>query len=672
MVDETGFDRDFYLRTNPDVAAAGVDPYQHFLRFGWRERRNPNILFDTRYYLDTNPDVAAAQVDPLSHYMNFGWREGRDPSAAFDTSNYLDTHRDVAAAGINPALHYLNYGQAEGRVLTRDYATELREGFDRAYYLKANPDLAGAGIDPYVHYQAYGRAEGRAPNAFFDQAFYLARNPDVAAAGVDPLRHFLKDGWREGRDPSANFSLSEYRTAMRTPADDNPLTRYLAVDRYAQLPSDLNGPNPPQIIQARGQALDAILAGAATFAIDGALTRVTATASPLDGHDLSGFTNYHLGQSIADITITGNGRLPLYIQLGSGDDRVSGTFDLGGQILNLFAGGGTLLLDAQFDNGYAALNGGSAGSTVSTRGSATVGYTGGAGADHVTLGAGNDSLEGGAGTNYLNGGGGTDLASWTSQVRADLLTGEAKSIGAGAAFSDTLVSIENLGGSAFNDVLLGDDRANVIYGVNVSPSPSGDDILAGRGGDDTLWGMDGNDILIGGTGADVLIGGEGDDLLIDAADGWGVNSRNPTAHGGEGKDTLVYLLGATGEIGRGNFMDGGAGADTYVVDASRGAWGDLGLRFSQVDGDKLDLSALRTKSGDVLTLADVKAAASTPFQGSTTIDLSAFADASGHALSGRIVLNDVFAPADLRAGDFVFTGGIDWKAAVPTDLWPTI
>lgn len=671
MIEATGFDRDFYLRTNPDVAAADVDPYQHFLRYGWREGRNPNVVFNTRYYLDTNPDVAAAQVDPLGHYMTFGWREGRDPSTAFDTSNYLDAHGDVASAGMNPVFHYLNYGQAERRVLTRDYAVELREGFDRAYYLKANPDVASDGIDPYIHYQAYGNAEGRAPNAFFDKAFYLSRNPDVAAAGVDAFRHFLKDGWREGRDPSAGFSLLEYRAAVTMPADENPLTRYLASDRYTYLPSDLNDPNPPQIIQARGQPLNVMLAGEATFAINGALTRVTATGSPLDGHDLSGFNAYYLEQSIADVTITGQGRLPLYIQLGLGDDRVSGTFDLGGQILNLFAGNGTLLLDAQFDNGYASLNGGDAGSTVWTRGSATVSYTGGGGADHVTLGAGNDSLAGSAGTNYLNGGDGTDTASWTGQVRADLGTGQATSIGAGAAFGDTLVSIENLSGSAFNDILLGDDHSNVIRGVNVSPSASGDDILAGRGGDDFLFGMDGNDILIGGRGTDMLSGEDGHDLLIDAADGWNANN-SAVAYGGSGNDTLVFLLGVIGEIGRGNYMDGGAGADTYVVDTSRGAWGDLGVRFSQIDGDKLDLSALRTKNGDVLTLADVKAAASTPFYGSTTIDLSAFEDASGHALSGRIVLNDVFVPADLCATDFLFAGGADWKAAVPVDLWSVI
>jgi hypothetical protein len=94
----------------------------------------------------------------------------------------------------------------------------------------------------------------------------------------------------------------------------------------------------------------------------------------------------------------------------------------------------------------------------------------------------------------------------------------------------------------------------------------------------------------------------------------------------------------------------------------------LGLQFSQIDGDRLDLSALRTLAGDILTLDYVRDAASTPFYGSTTLDLSAFHDAAGNSLSGRIVLNSVFAPGDLHASDFIFSGGADWHATVPTDL----
>ena len=109
------FDTAYYLERNPDVAAAGVDPHQHYLTYGWHEGRNPDALFDTRYYLAQNPDVAAAHVDPLLHYEQYGWHEGRDPSMQFSTAKYLAAYSDVKAAGLDPLLHYVEYGHSEGR-----------------------------------------------------------------------------------------------------------------------------------------------------------------------------------------------------------------------------------------------------------------------------------------------------------------------------------------------------------------------------------------------------------------------------------------------------------------------------------------------------------------------------------------------------------------------------
>ena len=78
-------------------------------QFGWHEGRNPNALFDTAGYLATYTDVAAAGVNPLDHYNLLGWHEGRDPSVGFDTTSYLAAYPDVAgrrrqSAGALPAL----------------------------------------------------------------------------------------------------------------------------------------------------------------------------------------------------------------------------------------------------------------------------------------------------------------------------------------------------------------------------------------------------------------------------------------------------------------------------------------------------------------------------------------------------------------------------------------
>ena len=76
--------------------------------------------FDADYYLAANPDVADARIDPLDHFMNNGWREGRNPNLSFSVSHYLDFYPDVAEARINPFLHYLMAGKAEGRTPRHD------------------------------------------------------------------------------------------------------------------------------------------------------------------------------------------------------------------------------------------------------------------------------------------------------------------------------------------------------------------------------------------------------------------------------------------------------------------------------------------------------------------------------------------------------------------------
>ncbi|MCJ2112984.1 hypothetical protein MKK64_17525 [Methylobacterium sp. E-025] len=124
-----GFDAEYYLLSNVDVAkaaiAAGGDSfafaYQHYETYGWHEGRNPNAVFDVKGYLAAYGDVKAANIDPLTHYDLYGWREGRDPSASFDTKAYESHYTDVAKAGMDPMLHYLQYGGIEGRPSFNDW-----------------------------------------------------------------------------------------------------------------------------------------------------------------------------------------------------------------------------------------------------------------------------------------------------------------------------------------------------------------------------------------------------------------------------------------------------------------------------------------------------------------------------------------------------------------------
>ncbi|MES2904980.1 MAG: FG-GAP-like repeat-containing protein, partial [Pseudomonadota bacterium] len=157
-----------------------------------------------------------------------------------------------------------------------------------------------------------------------------------------------------------------------------------------------------------------------------------------------------------------------------------------------------------------------------------------AGADLIFGLAGDDWLIGGAGNDLLDGGGGFDIASYEtagSAVSVDLGISAAQATG--GADSDTLVSIEGLSGSIFNDALTGNAIDNLLLGYD------GNDSLWGLGGDDDLYGENGNDLLYGGSGVDWLFGGSGNDRL----DG-GVGADR--LEGGDGNDT--YVLDDVGDV----------------------------------------------------------------------------------------------------------------------------
>ncbi|MCW2240850.1 glycosyltransferase [Azospirillum canadense] len=200
------FDVDFYRASNPDVAAAGTDPLEHYRLFGWRENRNPHPLFDLAFYRGANPDVAAADADPLEHYLTSGWKEGRNPHPLFDVAFYRESNPDVAAADVEPFGHYLTSGWKEGR--------DPHPLFSVRFYQDSNPDVAAAGVEPLGHYLASGWKEGRDPHPLFETDVYRGANPDVAAEGVNPLVHYAFFGRREERTatriaPVAGFSDRE-------------------------------------------------------------------------------------------------------------------------------------------------------------------------------------------------------------------------------------------------------------------------------------------------------------------------------------------------------------------------------------------------------------------------------------------------------------------------------
>ena len=122
---------------------------------------------------------------------------------------------------------------------------------------------------------------------------------------------------------------------------------------------------------------------------------------------------------------------------------------------------------------------------------------------------GDDILSGGRGADMIDGGSGSDTATYGSsdlRVTVDLVAGTA--VGSGHGSGDTLIDIENVLGSRFNDRISGNAEANALTGGR------GNDTILGGGGNDVLSGQAGNDRLTGGGGDDVLRGGAGADRFI--------------------------------------------------------------------------------------------------------------------------------------------------------------
>ena len=186
---------------------------------------------------------------------------------------------------------------------------------------------------------------------------------------------------------------------------------------------------------------------------------------------------------------------------------------------------------------------------------------------------GNDTLMGRAGDDILDGGNGFDTASyaeaWTG-VTVDLAIAGPQSTGEGV---DTLISIEDVLGSAFADTLMGTEGWNVLIGG------VGDDLLVGRGGGDRLEGSEGVDtVSYADATARVWVNlssasgwfpdlGDSDQLsgienVIGSAfaDTLTGNVAANAFSGGGGNDRLMGGLG-------GDTLTGGAGADVFDYDA---------------------------------------------------------------------------------------------------------
>ena len=234
------------------------------------------------------------------------------------------------------------------------------------------------------------------------------------------------------------------------------------------------------------------------------------------------------------------------------------------------------------------------------------------GNDTLNGGSGNDTLIGGIGNDLLNGGTGSDNASYATATA--VVTVNLNLIGAqntGGAGNDTLLSIEHLTGTNFNDNLYleeGVDNSTVNGGAGndfLYASYSFDFRLNGEAGDDHLVSGHGIGTLNGGAGNDHLESSEGG--VLNGGDGNDVPEANyifgfNTILNGNAGDDVLTVLQDDGTLNGGSGKDtlsGGTGYNVFIYKAvsdsptgtGRDVITDFGVNSTAI-GDQIDLTTI--------------------------------------------------------------------------------
>ncbi|KQN71156.1 LysM peptidoglycan-binding domain-containing protein [Sphingomonas sp. Leaf62] len=203
------FDPFYYANTYDDLAGIANDPIAlraHWQNSGWREGRNPNADFDTRYYLASNPDVAAAGINPLEHYANYGAGEGRAPNtqlvAGAQEAGGVVTHYEYDARG-NRTRMIEAWSLTEQR--TTDYSYDAldrlieKRGMAVDYGVPGSSANAGTAqpTEKYL-YDRHGnltrRTDAQGRHSWFYYDALDRKNGEVDAAGAYVTYAYDKNG----------------------------------------------------------------------------------------------------------------------------------------------------------------------------------------------------------------------------------------------------------------------------------------------------------------------------------------------------------------------------------------------------------------------------------------------------------------------------------------------
>jgi Ca2+-binding RTX toxin-like protein len=260
---------------------------------------------------------------------------------------------------------------------------------------------------------------------------------------------------------------------------------------------------------------------------------------------------------------------------------------------------------------------------------------GGSGKDFLSAGPGDDWLVAGVNPDMIDGESGVDTVDFsgaTEGLNIDLHIALKPIPGLGGyAQGDVISGVENVVGSDFADMLIGD---------------AGDNLLYGGAEDDLLDGSDGADTMVGGAGDDTFVLDQAGDMLVERSNG-GIDTVRVTYGAAYSLGAHVENLTYEGDYGgisgfaakgngRANTLTGGDGVD--VLNGRGGADTLAGLESDDrlIGGDGSDRFVLAPGFGnDRIEDFDSRPAGDQDF-----LDISAF-EITAEDFTGRVTVADL-------------------------------
>jgi glycosyltransferase involved in cell wall biosynthesis len=200
------FDTEFYLAFYADVEVSGTDALEHYLAFGFDERRYPNAAW---FWADVEAVEQSGVLDQDDDERDAPTRlqqmlYGIEPTPTFDTGFVAVYYHRTISAGENVFAFYCRHAH---RSWCMDHHAAGAAMFDRvrnspmfnAAFVREKIVEHYQYVDPASYYCTEGFRIPIDPSRLFSSRGYLAEYSDIAAVQINPLIHFSENGSAEGR-----------------------------------------------------------------------------------------------------------------------------------------------------------------------------------------------------------------------------------------------------------------------------------------------------------------------------------------------------------------------------------------------------------------------------------------------------------------------------------------